>query len=97
MATKAEVEAHISKKLRADKKTTLTGAYVQSAVTTNITTNDWDAIATALMANNFAAAGKRLGQIVRVQVNADSDAEAATYLADNTLSIAEYAEIEGLP
>lgn len=97
MATKAEVQDHIAKKLRDDVEDSITGAYVRDSLVEQISINDWNSIATWLKQRDFEAIGKHLGGLVRNTIVTDADAEAATILADDVVDIPEYARIEGLP
>ncbi len=97
MATKAEVQAHIAKKLRGGVEDDLTGAYVRNSISAQISINDWNSIATWLQARDFEAIGKHLGGMVRSTIVSDANAEAAIILADDVVDLEEYARIEGLP
>ena len=97
MATKAEVQAHIAKKLRSDVEAKITGTYVRDSLVGQISINDWNAIATWMQQRDFEAIGKHLGGLVRNTVVSDADAEAATILSDDVVDIQEYARIEGMP
>ena len=97
MATKAEIQAHIAKNLRKDVESNMDGAYVRDSLTEQITINDWNSIATWLQERNFKSIGKHIGTLVRNTVVSDADSEAAQILADNLLTLDEYARAEGLP
>jgi hypothetical protein len=96
MATKPEIQAHIAKKLRADVESNIDGAYVRDSLTEQITINDWNAIATWLLDKDFKSIGKHIGTLVRNTVVSDADSEATQVLADNLLTLDEYARTEGL-
>lgn len=97
MATKAEVQAHIAKKLRDDVENDIDGTYVRDSLVEQISINDWNSIATWMKARDFEAIGKHLGGLVRNTVVSDADSEAASILADDVVDLVEYARIEGLP
>jgi len=97
MATKAEIEADIAKKLRKQYDADLTGAYVRDSVAAQININDWNSIATWLQSRDFTSIGKHIGGMVRNTVDSDADAEAAAILTDNNVDLTEYARIEGMP
>lgn len=95
MATKAEITDHLSKKLRSNYEP-VTGDYVRQAVAPNIDAADWNAIAGWLNNKDLAAIGRHIAQMVRVKINADADAQAASMLIDDQLSLDEYDISEGL-
>jgi len=97
MATKEEVEAHVSKKLRADVESNIDGKYVRDSLVEQININDWNSIATWMKARDFAAIGKHISGLVRTTVVTDADSEAAQMWADDVLSVDEYARTEGMP
>lgn len=98
MATKADIQRHIAGKLRKSLETRrLTGPFVESAVLEHITLSDWSSIAIWVQANDFNAIGKHITQIVRSEINNNAMQEAAVIVADDTVSLAEYAKIENLP
>ena len=97
MATKAEIQADIAKKLRKEFDDNLTGAYVRDSLAEQITINDWNAIATWLQDREFKSIGKHIGGLVRITIVSDADSDAAAILVDDSVDLAEYARIEGLP
>lgn len=97
MATKREIQDHIAAKLILQDRRRLTGPFVEAAVLENITPGDWNAIAGGVASNNFAAIGKVIVRLIELQITADAQAEAATIVADDTVSFDEYSRIEGLP
>lgn len=98
MATKQQIERHIADKLRIIEETEkLTGAFVETAVLENIGVNDWNSIAGWIKANNFVAIGRHITSIVKGEISTDADQEAADILADDLLTLDEYARTEGLP
>lgn len=97
MATKAEVQRHIADKLRRLQETRkLTGSFVELSVIENITPGDWASIAGWIQDNNFQAIGKHISQLVRTQIASNAMREAAVILADDVLSLDEYAQVEDL-
>ena len=96
MATKAEIQAHIAKKLRDDVEAAMTGAYVRDSLVEQVSINDWNSIAVWLKARDFEAIGKHIGGLVRISVVGDADSEAALILSDDLIDLDEYARIEGL-
>ena len=96
MATKAEIQTHIAKKLRKEFDDNLTGAYVRDSVAEQITINDWNSIATWLQARDFTSVGNHIAGLVRATIVSDADSDAAAILADDVVDLAEYARIEGL-
>lgn len=98
MATKADIQRHIAAKLRRTQETQrLTGDFVETAVLENITPADWASIAGWIQNNNFVAIGRHVSAIVRAQISSEANRKAAVILADDSVSLVEYAEIEDLP
>lgn len=99
MATKADVQAHIKQKLIKTKVEEIgsNGAYVKDAVAGNISNADFDAIAGWLQQRDYEKIGRFIGTLVRDKVLEDADTEAASMLADDQLSIVEYARLERMP
>jgi hypothetical protein len=96
MATKAEIQAHIAKKLRDDVANAMTGAYVRDSLVEQVSIDDWNSIAQWLKDRNFEAIGQHIGALVRNTVVTDADSEAASILSDDVVDLTEYARIEGL-
>ncbi len=98
MASKQQIEQHIADKLRILEETQkLTGTFVEAAVLDNIGPNDWNSIAAWIKSNNFDKIGQHIVSIVKAEIAIDADQEATDILADNVLTLDEYARTEGLP
>ena len=98
MANKQQIESHIAAKLRVLEETQkLTGTFVEAAVLDNIGPNDWNSIAAWIKNNNFDKIGQHIVSIVKAEIAIDADQEATDILADNVLTLDEYARTEGLP
>ena len=96
MATKEEIQGHIAKKLIGIYEEEFDGAYVRDAIVADINASDWNAIADWLHRRRFDLIGLHLSQKVRNKILADANAEAQTMVADDALSLAEYARSEKL-
>ena len=96
MATKEEIQSHIAKKLIGLYEEEFDGTYVRDAIVSDISASDWNAIADWLHARLFDRIGRHLGHKVKNKILADANTEAQAMVANDALSLAEYARSEKL-